>query len=271
MKKKGLISLMLCVVLMVTLFAGTALAATNADGSTLVVSRPDSFKVGEAVEFTVSTTKGGFGDDYVYGKVTYDASKVEKPEYLESNDRQWHELTGSTFGPPDTGFPLMDATSKFRVTFKEAGETEVTVQILKKENDDVVLEETSVFTSVDPVAPTLTVTKPNEFKVGVATEFSVSTTKGDYAGGNVIGTAVLLDDSKIDKLEYFEVNDNTWKVLSGDSFGPQSGFPLMDITSKFRVTFKEAGDTSVTVKIVTVEGQELVAEAMSQMRMERWM
>ena len=144
------------------------------------------------------------------------------------------------------------------MTFKEAGDTEVTVQILAKADNSVVLEETSTFTSI--AAPTLTVTKPDECKVGAAVEFSVSTTKGYYDGGNVYGKVACDDASKVEKLEYLETADGQWHEMTGDTFGPDSGFPLMDATSKFRVTFKEAGDTEVTVQILAKADNSVVLE-----------
>ena len=48
--------------------------------------------------------------------------------------------------------------------------------------------------------------------------------------------------------------------MPGDTFGPESGFPLSDATSRFRVTFKDAGETPVTIKIVSVSGTELLSE-----------
>ena len=38
--------------------------------------------------------------------------------------------------------PLMDATSKFRVTFKEAGEFDVNIQIVAVDGGAVILEDT---------------------------------------------------------------------------------------------------------------------------------
>ena len=223
---------------------------------TLVVDTPDTFVVGEPAEFTVSTTGGDDAGTMVKGTFTYDATKVEKLEYFETADNTWRDLTGNSFGPP-TGFPLTDATSKFRVTFKESGTFDVTIQLVAVDGGAVVLEDTVSFKS--KVAPTLTVTKPDTFTVGEAAEYSVTTTGGSKAGTMVKGTFTY-DATKVEKLEYFETADNTWRDLTGDSFGPPTGFPLTDATSKFRVTFKEAGNFDVTIKIVAVDGGAVILE-----------
>ena len=151
----------------------------------------------------------------------------------------------------------MDATSKFRVTFKEAGEFDVNIQIVAVDGGDVILEDTVSFKS--KVAPTLTVTKPDTFTVGEAVEYSVSTTGGSKAGTIVKGVFTY-DATKVEKLEYLETQDGKWYELTGDSFGPAAGFPLSDATSKFRVTFKEAGEFDVNIKIVAVDGGDVILE-----------
>ncbi len=253
-KKKGLLSAFLAAALALSLFAGAVGAATNPDnGATLTVSKPDQFTTGVATEFTVSTAKGTYDGEFVNGFVDFDRTKVEKLEYFESTTSNWQEMPGNTFGP-ESGFPLSDATSRFRVTFKDAGETPVTIKIVSLSNT-VLLSETCTFTSVAPVAPTLTLAAPDTFTAGVPAEFTVSTTKGDYAGGFVKGVGGITSGAEhVEKLEYYETaagKEGRYE-LKGDSFGPASGFPLMDATSRFRVTFKDAGKVAFSVKIVDV-------------------
>ena len=110
--------------------------------------------------------------------------------------------------------------------------------------------------------PTINVSIPSEIKVNEPTEFSVSTTVGDYEGGNVKGKFQITSGSElISKKEYYETSGDTeWKDLSGDSFGPPDGFPLMDTTSKFRITCNSSGSLAFTAKIVQVDGDTLVCE-----------
>lgn len=107
-----------------------------------------------------------------------------------------------------------------------------------------------------PVAPTVTVEGLDTITVGVPAEYSVTTKKGDYAGGNVQGKFVTTAGADlIGKIEYYEVNPAAgegWKDLSGDTFGPTAGFPMMDATSKFRITATAPGTIKQTINIVEV-------------------
>lgn len=112
--------------------------------------------------------------------------------------------------------------------------------------------------------PTVTIDMPATFTVGQPMEFSISTTGGDKAGTMVLGTSVFSGSAAIEKIEYYEENDGNWYELTGDHFGPASGFPLGDFTSKFRVTFKEAGTFSLTVNIVEAANQQNVLATATQ-------
>lgn len=91
------------------------------------------------------------------------------------------------------------------------------------------------------------------FYTGVPTEFTFTTTANDDAGKMVIGTSDFSDDSAIEKLEYYEVKDGQWYVLTGD-FGPSTGFPMSNATSRFRVTFKTAGSYTFTASMKLADG-----------------
>lgn len=108
--------------------------------------------------------------------------------------------------------------------------------------------------------PTITMTAAGDFFVGEAQEFSITTTVPDgYEEVMVIGDGAISDESAIQKLEYFEVNNGQWYVLDS-MYGGSTGFPLKNATSKFRVTFKTAGDYTVTYGVKKVDGGEALAE-----------
>ena len=116
----------------------------------------------------------------------------------------------------------------------------------------------------EPAAePTVTIDMPDEFVIGVETEFSVSTTKGDWTGTSlVLGTGSFEGIPGVDyNIWYKEVNDGQWHVLDGSTFGPSTGFPLMDATSEFKVQFINAGTYDLTVQIVTADTGDVVCEA----------
>lgn len=109
--------------------------------------------------------------------------------------------------------------------------------------------------------PTVSIDMPETFTVGQPIEFTISTTAGKLANTNtmVIGTSDFNGADAIEKLEYYEVQDGNWCELQGSSFGPSFGFPLSDSTSRFRVTFKEAGEFQMTVKVQKVNGDVLAS------------
>lgn len=108
------------------------------------------------------------------------------------------------------------------------------------------------------VPPTVTISDPGEITVGVPTEFTISTTAGSKEGTTVIGTSTCTNTDIIEKVEYYEVRDGKWYELTGN-FGGTNGFPLGDFSSKFRVTFKEAGSCDFEVQIKDKATNEVLA------------
>lgn len=111
--------------------------------------------------------------------------------------------------------------------------------------------------------PTITITPAGGFFVGESQEFSITTNvPEEYEGIMVIGDGVISDESAIEKLEYFEVKDGNWYKLDS-IYGGSTGFPLTNnATSKFRVTFKTAGEYTVTYGVKKVDGGDVLAENM---------
>lgn len=84
--------------------------------------------------------------------------------------------------------------------------------------------------------------------------FSVSTTPNGYKEEMVRARITIEVESTDDfTLEYLDSNTNTFKPLSftdGEAwYGPAGGFPLLDATSIFRVTWHEAGTYTARVSI----------------------
>ena len=94
-------------------------------------------------------------------------------------------------------------------------------------------------------------TNVGDTTVGTVYEFEVTTIANDYAGVMVVGTSSFSNPEAIEKLEYYEPITNSWYELTSD-FGPASGFPLGNVTSRFRVTWKTPGEYTFTMKIVEV-------------------
>ena len=95
------------------------------------------FSAGVPTEFTVTTAARDDAGELVRGFFTLsDGEAIEKLEYLEPRDGQWYELEGA-FGP-EGGFPVADATSRFRVTFRKAGSFDLRIQLRRVADDAVV-------------------------------------------------------------------------------------------------------------------------------------
>jgi len=102
---------------------------------------PQEIIAGKTAEFTVSTTANDFKGLNILGTGGIsNPDLIEKLEYYEVNGEnagKWLELpAGSNFGAPG-GFPLDDATSKFRVIFNNGGECIVNFAIINAETSQV--------------------------------------------------------------------------------------------------------------------------------------
>lgn len=269
MKSKKLLALILSAIMVLCLTPAISSAGTvtNEAGSELTVSIADKINSGETEEFTVSTKKGTDNGTMVKGIFDFSSAEdvIESLQYYETSPGMegWYEFSGNTFGP-ESGFPLMDATSKFRVKFKDgtSGSFPYTVKIVRVNDGQELLVNKGSVTVVGN--PTVEINAPEEFKVGEATEFSIGTTAGNKAGTMVVGKADFTGNAAIEKIEYYEAADNSWhEFKDGDgNFGPADGFPLGDYTgenaSKFRVTFKSAGTFALKVSIAEAGNTENV-------------
>lgn len=212
------------------------------------------FIVGVPQEFTYSTIANDDAGVMIVGASDFsDPDAIAKLEYYEPNTSTWYELNGEFGG--GAGFPAADATSKFRVTFAKAGEYEFTSVVKTVEGEKILasVEATAVVREYKK-AELVTNIDELEFVVGEAQEFTFSTVANDDAGTMVVGSSNFSDPDAIAKLEYYEVADGNWYELTGD-FGPSTGFPMMDATSKFRVTFAKAGEYDF-VAVMKVAGTD---------------
>ena len=286
-RKAQWLSLIVAAAMVLCMLPMAAFAAGD-EGPTLTLNMPDTFTVGEPVEFSVTTTKGNAAENtMVIGTAEFDgAEAVEKIEYYEVKDGNWYELTGDSFGP-SSGFPLSDATSKFRVTFKEAGSYSLTVKIVKVDGGDVLLEKTCTITSTEPASITgvkvvdgtdgyTEVTAP---KAGQKLTANIQTSEGEigsypvdekahykwyYEGSDaVLGTEptytvtgdnvgkVLCVDVTVDGYE----GSATWKATAAVVKGTITGVKVVDGTDGYtEVTVPKVGQ-KLTANIQTSEGE----------------
>lgn len=87
------------------------------------------------------------------------------------------------------------------------------------------------------------------YTIGVNQEFTVTTVANDDAGKLVRAHFTLPDGINA---EYYEVQDGNWYPLT-DVFGPESGYPLSDITARFRATFSNAGQYNIEVSFNKID------------------
>ena len=258
------------------------------DGSTLTTSIDGAeIKAGEWYEFDFTLhAKATDAGKMVVGVSEFsDEEIIEALEYWETATSEWKNLLGGdgTFGPA-SGFPMpnadVDATSKFRVKFKEDTKNDTysfNVKMVVVENGEPsedVLCEAEAFFEVEELIKTSIHTNIDSARIPVNQwfEFYFGLHGGEKDTGKmVIATSQFSNEDIIEALEYWEGDKETgeWKnLLGGDgTFGPSSGFPVppvgVDAESKFRVKFKEdatLGEYSFTVKLKDVADDSVLAE-----------
>lgn len=133
-------------------------------------------------EFSVSTTPGGYRDTMVRVRVTLTEGDPSgfALEYWEDQDGQYHALPFTqengayvAWYGPSGGFPLKDATSDFRVTWKKMGTYEGRLDIMPVGSSEV-LASTEVTVNVGP-ALTVGWSLPATFTATTNQSFTVET------------------------------------------------------------------------------------------------
>lgn len=222
-----------------------------------------TFAVGTTTNFTYTTTTNDDVGKYVKGSfaikdtdtgLAVNIADVAKLEYQEYPSGIWYEFYGD-FGP-ETGFPMTDATSNFRVTFTQKGNYTVDVTMKAVEdNSPVCTVSSDIVVNGQPSILTTDIGEKS-FNVGDPTEFAFGIIANDDAGKYIFGsfeiknkdTGETVNIADIAKLEYKESGTGIWYEFYGD-FGPAgTGFPMTDATSHFRVTFRTKGNYTVIVK-----------------------
>ncbi len=154
-KTRKLLALVVAVAMMATvLMPYGAMAAVASTISTELGEK--AVVVNEPVEFSVSTVPNDDAGVMVMGKFEIDAEEddISMLEYYETATgiEGWYEFpdkTSGEFGPAGTGFPMMEATSKFRVTFANAGEYTAKVSAVKFEDGSELCSQTVTITVLD--------------------------------------------------------------------------------------------------------------------------
>ena len=118
----------------------------------------DSFEINEAKEFTYTTVANDLSGTPVLGTFTLkdssdnDAQAYVKLEYYEPTTENWYEFYGD-FGPANTGFPLVNAESRFRATFNKTGTYTVNAAMKKFDGGEILSEKTDIIEVKDTKNP----------------------------------------------------------------------------------------------------------------------
>lgn len=183
--------------------------------------------------------------------------KILKFNYNANKDDINIITNGVTFDGKKFSVPATKTEFKFLENSVEA--------IVKTKTDTQNKEELDYGNFEIKYNPVVSFKMPTEFIVGKVAEFSVTTTANSYQGTMIVETGGISGSTAIQKLEYYEVKDKKWyEMPTNGQFGVNTGFPLSDATSKFRVTFKTAGDYEVTFAIKNVETNEIMASAITK-------
>lgn len=118
-------------------------------------------------------------------------------------------------------------------------------------------------------APAITSGLANELTVGETADFEVTTAPNSFvaepqaATTKVLVKITLTDGDKKNVALQYQENDGKYYDLTLDEnnsalYGPQTGFPFINGTSKFKATFNEAGTYKYTLEVMTVvaEGEK---------------
>ncbi|NLI91887.1 MAG: hypothetical protein GX434_06645 [Peptococcaceae bacterium] len=220
--------------------------------------------VKQDLEFGVKTVANRSAGEMVRVKATLTEGSAQSFDLMYQENNKYYPLTFTdnvTWYGPESGFPLADLTSSFKINFKEAGTYGYKLEVVRV-SDNKVLASTTNSVEASVVAPVIESSLPASVVVNTETPFSVGTTPNSYPGSSVrVKISLTQGDTTNVSLFYqegdqflpltFDENSITW-------FGPESGFPLADLTSNFKVTFSAAGTYSYKLEIVS--GDQVIGQ-----------
>lgn len=154
---------------------------------------------------------------------------------------------------PESGFPLADLTSNFKINIKEAGKYSFKFEVVRL-SDNKVLAGTTNSVEASLTAPTIESNLPSSIVAGTETAFSVATAPNSDPGSTVRVRITLTGGDAANIALFYQQGDEFIPLTFDDNgitwYGPESGFPLADLASNFKVTFSQPGDYSYKLEIV---------------------
>lgn len=252
--KKRILSFILAICLIIPcalVFTGCGKDKRVASELTTNIGELD-FLIGRSSEFTFTTKANDDAGIMVYGISNFSDEEAISSLQYKAGDVWIDYPRGQAFGP-QAGFPMSDATSKFRVTFNKTGEYTFTA-FMKTVDGDVELCRTEVTFTVGRIESTITSTIGEQnFNVNVreAAEFDLSIMANDDNGIMVYTILSFSNKEAIDSFEYCDGDQWYQYPMEEHSASEES---MTDVTRMFRVTFNTAGEYTFTAVIKTVDG-----------------
>lgn len=261
-------------IVMIIAVLPTELFNVKAYNGSLIETNLDeiAFVVDKATEFTVSSIANDDAGKMARGYFDFsNPNAIEKLEYYEtaSGYEGWIELE-EVFGK-ESGFPIINGTSKFRVTFNATGEYNVDISLKDPYDSNIIYCATSANISVASNGSIITsdLTEKN-ITVFEPIEFTMNIKANNDLGKVVNGYFSVSDKDAIDKLEYYETDAEKGEWCTFDEkFGLENGFMLEDKTINFRVTFKKAGRYDLEVYLKQVSDEKIVGKLNSAIDVQR--
>ena len=209
------------------------------------------FVIGEEKEFTFTTIANDDAGRYVLGSFVFeDPDAVETLYYYDVNAEDWCLFNGD-FGP-EGGFPMQNAASRFKATFKKAGVFTVEAYI-KTADGEYVLCSTEKVVVVNGNSQLTTNLEEQTYVVGTPAEFEFTTVANGDADRYVLAEFAC-DDSDAALFEYYDNDLGEWIEFESE-FGPAGGFQMKDNeTQRLRATFTKSGIHKIDALIKTAEG-----------------
>ena len=208
---------------------------------------------GTTVDYVVTTVANDYANApvRVFFKLANAAQASDITLQYEATPGNYLPLTingagEGSFGPAG-GFPLADASSNFKATATAPGTYTYTMSLYNVNTNDTLATATESIVVVDYVDPTIESTLDGQtVNISVSTPYVVTTTAGSEAGTLVKGFFKLENPAQASDVNIsYEVSAGVFAPLTLTngtvSFGPNTGFPLADASTNFKVTFDAVG------------------------------
>ena len=215
-----------------------------------ILNLPSTITVNESKQFSVHTTPNDYLNTTVEVTIGYEglnrADGDLKLEYYDSNTSQYVEMQEDRFGP-NTGFPLQDLSTNFRVTPLKAGTTEVTLNVVDMNTQETLCSTSqSVTFEAAPVVTKYTVTVTG------------GTGSGEYEEGASVTCVATIPEGK--EFDVWEVTGITGAVLGNSTL--TFAMPANDVTCTAKFKDKQPQPSEDDVLYITVEeGDSLIGFA----------